>query len=195
MKILLSLCILVSMVSCSVIPLKDGAGRIKITRTEPKGCTYLGDITGNQGNFFTGIFTSNATLETGARHDLKNKAKELGGDTIYLLTDRAALSGGRTGFQQTNVVMSGSVYKCKKLTRVEIDQQFKDKCYSQKDVDACYSASWRLAKAKYLKSAMNYFKAALDNGWNDWKFFDDDADMNNLKAYRPFKKLVKKYRK
>ena len=69
-------------------------------------------------DFFTGAFTSNADLETGARNDIKNKAMSLGGDTVYILTQRAGQTGSYNddfggGSQQTNVTLSGNVYKCR----------------------------------------------------------------------------------
>ena len=52
-----------------------------MTNTEPgHECRFLGDVTATQGNAFTGPFTSNENLETGARNDLKNKAAALDGN-------------------------------------------------------------------------------------------------------------------
>lgn len=116
-NLVLSLVVL-SLTGCQSIKLSPGAEQVRLTLTEPnQQCEYLGDITGNQGDFFTGEFTSNANLETGARHDLKNKALALGGNTVFLLTQRAGQTasydsefGG--GSQQTNVTLSGNVYRC-----------------------------------------------------------------------------------
>ncbi len=119
--------VVMGMVSCAATQIKPAAMKIFITRAEPKDCEYLGDVTGNQGNFFTGGFTSNANLETGARNDMKNKAYAMGGDTVVILTDRAGVTGsgswhgsqgnfftGSYSQQQTNVTMMGTVFKCKK---------------------------------------------------------------------------------
>ncbi len=118
--------VVMGMVSCAATQIKPGAMKIFITRTEPKGCEYLGDVTGNQGNFFTGQYTSNANLETGARNDMKNKAYAIGGDTVVILTERAGVTGsgswrgsgnmfvGSHHQAQTNVTMMGTVFKCKK---------------------------------------------------------------------------------
>ncbi|NQZ22992.1 MAG: DUF4156 domain-containing protein [Colwellia sp.] len=118
MKNFLIILFVITISACSAVPIQQAANKIRLTHNEPgKECTFLGDITGNQGDFFTGPFTSNADLETGARNDLKNKAMQLGGDTIYLLTQRAGQtghydSGFGGGSQQTNVTLSGNVYKC-----------------------------------------------------------------------------------
>lgn len=102
---------------CSAIVLNPEALKIKVVVSEPsKKCKFLGDVTGSQGNFFTGGYTSNENLETGARNSLKNKAAALGGNVVHILTQRAGSTGsyGQYGgsSQQTNVTLSGNVYKC-----------------------------------------------------------------------------------
>lgn len=90
-----------------------GAANVRITHNEPgKECAFLGDVTGSQGNFLAGAITSNADLETGARNDLKNRAAALGGNVVYLLTQRAGQTGGKDHQEQTNVTLSGNVYRC-----------------------------------------------------------------------------------
>ena len=102
---------------CAATPMNPGAERVRITSTEPgKECKFLGDLTGNQGNFFTGPWTSNENLETGARNDMKNKAASMGGNVVAILTQRAGQTGGYGQYggssQQTNVVITGNVYRC-----------------------------------------------------------------------------------
>jgi hypothetical protein len=112
----------ISLLGCSANPLVPGAAKVKIVTAEPTGCEYLGEVTGNQGNFFTGEWTSNANLEEGARNELKNAALKLGGNTVLILTTRAGVSGGYSssygygggGSSQTNVTYSGTVYRCGK---------------------------------------------------------------------------------
>lgn len=111
---------LLTLGACSPIPVQPGAERVRIVTNEPTGCQYLGDVTGSQGDFFTGGWTSNANLETGARNDLKNQAARLGGNTIQLLTTRAGQTGsmgisqgsGGGSSAQTNVTYVGTVYRC-----------------------------------------------------------------------------------
>lgn len=109
--------VLLTLTACSSIQLEQGANLVRVTHNEPGSeCQYLGDITGSQGDFIAGAFTSNEDLETGARNDLKNRAAKLGGNVVYLLTQRAGQSGSYGddigGTQQTNVTLSGNVYKC-----------------------------------------------------------------------------------
>lgn len=118
MKYILLITMVLGISACSSIPLEPGATLVRLTNNEPTTeCKFLGYITGNQGDFFTGEFTSNADLETGARNDLKNKAYQMGGNVIYLLTERAGQTGSYNrdfggGSSQTNVTLSGNVYHC-----------------------------------------------------------------------------------
>lgn len=92
-----------ALTACSANSLNYGAEQVRVMTSEPgKECSYLGDITGSQGNFFTGGWTSNSNLETGARNDLKNKAYKMGGNTVVLLTQRAGQTGTRFWLKQTN---------------------------------------------------------------------------------------------
>ncbi len=126
MKKLLSLSALTLVISsCASIPLDPQAARIIATpNPAPKGCKYLGQVVGNQGNFFTGSYTSNRNLEEGAMHDLKNKASQLGANYIQLITNRAGVTGSMGGSfdhhggfisgssEQTNVTNLGNAYRC-----------------------------------------------------------------------------------
>ena len=101
---------------CSAVQVNPAGQKVRFMQAEPKGCKYLGEVTGNQGNFLTGPWTSNANLETGARNKLKNKAAEMGGNVVVLLTNRAGETGSVSkqggGMRQTNVTLSGTVYDC-----------------------------------------------------------------------------------
>jgi hypothetical protein len=109
---------LVLIAGCAATPLKPGAELVRVTHAEPtSGCKWLGDVTGSQGNSFTGQYTTNANLETGARNDLKNKAAALGGNLVVIITERV----GRTPdfgiedwgpIHRTDVTLTGSVYSC-----------------------------------------------------------------------------------
>ncbi|HCT5823784.1 TPA: DUF4156 domain-containing protein [Citrobacter sedlakii] len=113
MKYIVIIFITLLLSACSANSLDRAAERVRITHNEPgKECSWLGDITGSQGNFLTGGWTSNSNLETGARNDLKNKASEMGGNRVVLLTQRAGQTEVKGSSQQTNVTLSGSVYHC-----------------------------------------------------------------------------------
>lgn len=114
MKRLMTLGFALVLVGCAATPICPGAERVRLTNNEPGNeRTFLGDVTGNQGNFLSGPVTSNQNLETGARNDLKNKAAAMGGNVVYLLTNRAGETGGYGGVsRQTNVTLSGNVLQC-----------------------------------------------------------------------------------
>lgn len=126
MKKLLSIsAITLIITSCASIPPDPHTARIIASPNPvPKGCKYLGQVVGNQGNFFTGGFTSNRNLEEGAMNDLKNKAVRLGANYIQLVTNRAGVTGSMSGSfdrnggvmsggsQQTNVTNLGNAYLC-----------------------------------------------------------------------------------
>ncbi len=111
MKIACLLAVALMVCACSAISVKPGAELVRITNTEPgRECKFLGDVTGSQGNRFTGGYTSDANLETGARNDLKNKAFDIGGNVIYLLFQRDSQTGDTR--DRKNVTLSGNVYRC-----------------------------------------------------------------------------------
>jgi hypothetical protein len=111
--------------SCASIQVEPQATRIIASPNKaPQGCKYLGQAVGNQGNFFTGGFTSNRNLEEGAMNDIKNKASKLGANYIQVVTNRAGMTGSTSGSfgshggymsgsqQQTNVTNLGNAYRC-----------------------------------------------------------------------------------
>ncbi|MDO8953887.1 MAG: DUF4156 domain-containing protein [Gammaproteobacteria bacterium] len=102
---------------CSTTPVLPEAQTIMVsTNPAPHSCKYLGQVVGNQGNFFTGSFTSNKNLEQGSMNDLKNQAAKMGANYIQIITSRAGATGalGSNGgsFMQTNVTNTGNVYNC-----------------------------------------------------------------------------------
>ena len=110
---------------CAAIPLEPQAHRIIASpNPAPKSCKYVGQVVGNQGNFFTGGYTSNPHLEEGAMNDMKNKANRLGANYIQLITNRAGNTGSFSGVngriggrsEQTNVTNVGNAYKCPPAT-------------------------------------------------------------------------------
>lgn len=102
---------------CSANSVNQNARHVRVTNNEPgHECEFLGDVTGSQGNFLTGGWTSNSSLETGAHNDLKNKAADMGGNVVSILTQRAGQTGsayaGSGSSEQTNVTLTGNVYRC-----------------------------------------------------------------------------------
>ncbi len=111
----------VLMAGCAATPIEPQAARvISSTNPAPKSCKYVGQVVGNQGNFFTGNYTSNKHLEEGAMNDMRNKASKLGANYIQLITTRAGNTGSVGGsdgmvsghMSQTNVTNLGNAYIC-----------------------------------------------------------------------------------
>lgn len=111
--------------SCSAIPLDPQANHILVSpHPAPKGCRFVGQVFGNQGNSFTGAWTSNLELEKGAMNDMRNQALKIGANYVELLNSRSGITGsgqiagdknGMAGFsssEQTNITNSGNAYIC-----------------------------------------------------------------------------------
>ena len=104
--------------ACSAIQLETmQANRVIVSQdAPPKSCKFRGQILGNQGNCFTGSWTSNKNLELGAMNDLRNKAGRLGANYVQLLTTRQGNTGsmmdGHGHFEQTNITNLGNAYAC-----------------------------------------------------------------------------------
>ncbi|RWR00943.1 hypothetical protein ED28_15955 [[Pantoea] beijingensis] len=102
---------------CSANSLSHAAKNIRVATSEPPAsCHFLGVVTGSQGNFLTGGWTSNKNLEQGALNELRNETAKLGGDVVSLITNRAGTTGsaysGSGSSQETNVVMTGNAWRC-----------------------------------------------------------------------------------
>lgn len=106
-----------NLIGCSALQLKAEAARVIVSKNAPpKSCKFVASVTGGQGNFLTGGYTSNKNLAEGAMNDLKNKASELGANYVQLETNQAGVtgSGGYYGgsMSQTDVTNTGNAYRC-----------------------------------------------------------------------------------
>lgn len=107
---------------CAATPVRGSSTRVRLTNQEPgEHCEYLGDVVGNQGDAFSGSFTSNENLEIGARNDMKNKAADLGANVVHVLANRAGQTGSTSyefgSSEQTNVTYMGAAYFCPRKTK------------------------------------------------------------------------------
>lgn len=110
---LIAIAVLV-LAGCASTPLAPHAAQVFVTTNPaPKGCRYMGQVVGNQGNYFTGAWTSNKNLEAGAMNDLRNQASRMGANYVHLITNRAGITGGSdSSSSQTNVTNLGNAYFC-----------------------------------------------------------------------------------
>ena len=99
--------------SCSHIPLEDKATSVEVyySLNEKTNCDYVGDIIGSDGNIFTYLFMSNVNLTRGALNDIRNKARAMGGDTVFILREQLQYS--------TTTTFVGSVYSCHRAGLIE----------------------------------------------------------------------------
>lgn len=104
------------LVACSATPLNNQAAKVRISNSDPTDCEFLGTVVGEEGGFLTGGWTSNTNLEKGALNTLRNETARLGGNVVSLLTNRAGVTGWEDshsgGSAETNVVMTGSAWRC-----------------------------------------------------------------------------------
>ena len=66
-------------------------------------CTYLGEVIGSEGHWYTYLFVSNAGLTQGALNDIHNKANDLGATVVFISDDITFV---------TSVTFYGQAYHC-----------------------------------------------------------------------------------
>lgn len=95
--------------ACMATGLNSDAVNIKVLTREPgANCQLIGDVTGSQGNFVTGRYTTDRSLQEGALNDLKNEAARKGGNAVHIIIG----GGHNTKGEQTNVTYTANVYRC-----------------------------------------------------------------------------------
>ena len=109
-SLLTSSLLLLLLYSCSHIPLEDKAASVEVyySLTEKTNCDYVGDVIGSDGNIFTYLFMSNVDLTRGALNDIRNQARVLEGDTVFILREQLLYS--------TTTTFVGSVYNCENVS-------------------------------------------------------------------------------
>ncbi|MDC0535989.1 DUF4156 domain-containing protein [Francisellaceae bacterium] len=113
--ILLLVIILSSITACSITPANGNrAKNTYISSKAPNNCDYKGMLFSSDGNWFTGIFTSNITIIISSRNKLKNQAAANGANYVHLqethADDTTLIIGGNQ-----NVVFVGHAYYCENI--------------------------------------------------------------------------------
>lgn len=94
---------------CAAKALNSGAERVMLSNDKPKdSCTFVGEVIGGQGNWWTDDITSTKSLVEGSRNDMRNKAHTLGANYVHIqqiAKDTSYMGGGKIG-------MSGNAYNC-----------------------------------------------------------------------------------
>lgn len=98
---------------CAAQPTVVGAESVELVNEPPNAqrCRFLGEIVGSQGNWLTGDFTSNKNLVIGARNELRNEAKALGGNVVYVQDMKNTNAYRAMGTSNTTAV--GKAYLCR----------------------------------------------------------------------------------
>lgn len=66
-------------------------------------CRWLGEVTGSEGHWFSYLFFANDLLVQGAMNDIKNRANQIGANTVYVVAPQDFT---------TSFTMMGSAYWC-----------------------------------------------------------------------------------
>ncbi|KII76809.1 DUF4156 domain-containing protein [Vibrio renipiscarius] len=66
-------------------------------------CFWLGEVTGSEGHWYSYWFYPNDVLIQGAVNEIKNRAKKLGADTVYMISPQDFT---------TSFTVVGNAYQC-----------------------------------------------------------------------------------
>ncbi|MCQ1060708.1 DUF4156 domain-containing protein [Photobacterium sp. DNB23_23_1] len=67
-------------------------------------CNWVGEVTGNEGHWYSYLFYSNDALIQGAVNELKNNAHQIGADTVVTMSPHNFT---------TSVTLLGTAYDCR----------------------------------------------------------------------------------
>lgn len=98
--------------ACSATTVKPGAEKVEIVSEVPNKlkCKFIAEVTGSQGNWLSGNYTSNENLMTGARNVLRNETYKVGGNVVHVQALENSSSWRSLG--TTNTIVVGKAYKC-----------------------------------------------------------------------------------
>jgi Domain of unknown function (DUF4156) len=96
---------------CAAKGLLPGAEKVLITNEKPPDtCTFLGEVVGSQGNWWTDDVTSTKNKMVGARNEIRNEAFKRGANLVFVQEFRNTRSD--LSFDVTNTTGIGNAYKC-----------------------------------------------------------------------------------
>ncbi|MCC2522700.1 DUF4156 domain-containing protein [Vibrio coralliilyticus] len=70
---------------------------------DPANCQWQGDLTGSEGHWYTYLFYPNDVMVQGAVNQIKNRASQLGANTVYMTSPQDFT---------TSFTILGSAYNC-----------------------------------------------------------------------------------
>ncbi|WP_039970622.1 DUF4156 domain-containing protein [Vibrio halioticoli] len=86
--------------------LLDGAQQVQVrTNNAPliQNCDWVGEVTGNEGHWYSYLFYGNDVLVRGAINDIKNNAYKIQANTVVLLSPH---------YFKTSATLIGTAYYC-----------------------------------------------------------------------------------
>ena len=101
------------LMGCSATSVKPEAKKVIIVNDKPDAdrCEFLGEVSGSQGNWLTGGYTSDENLILGARNDLRNSTYKLGGNTVHV--QHINNSGRHEASGTSSSTIIGNAYHCR----------------------------------------------------------------------------------
>ena len=167
-------------------------------------CVFLKEVSGSQGNWVTGDFTSNEDLMVGARNTLKNNTYKLGGNVVHVHEVSNASAWKATG--NTATAITGGAYSCEKAPLTAAQQKALKQAGLRRDIitaskacdlgdkDRCWTAAWKSNVLNKTEDAYAYLEKAFKSGWQHWEHLEKDKDIQSIRGTERFKKLVNKYK-
>lgn len=107
-------CIAIILGGCAAKPMLPGSQAVVLSKNPPPAhCQFLGEVRGNQGNFWTAEFTSDADLIQGARNELRNAAITIGASYVQVETEVFSPNTADDSLGGTySAVVIGNAYRC-----------------------------------------------------------------------------------
>lgn len=101
-------CVFLAACTAPSVPLQPEASQVRVLTTNHHSldqCAWVGDVTGNEGHWYSYLFYSNDLLLKGAVNELKNNAHTIGADTVVMMNPHNFT---------TSVSLFGTAYSCAK---------------------------------------------------------------------------------
>ncbi|PIK15642.1 DUF4156 domain-containing protein [Halobacteriovorax sp. JY17] len=201
------LLVLTLLCSCAANVVHNEAINVEIVYAKPdmNKCVFLKEVSGSQGNWVTGDFTSNEDLLVGARNTLKNNTYSLGGNVVHVHEVTNASAWKAAG--NTATAITGSAYSCEKTPLTALQKKALYKANLRKELislskncnigngESCWGAAWRSSALNKKENAYAFLEKAFKAGWKNWEHLESDKDIEVIRNTDRFKALVSKYRK
>jgi hypothetical protein len=100
--------------ACAAKPASPGAEKLYVSNQRPpKGCVFVGEVQGSQGNFWTAEFTSDRNILSGARNEMRNQALSLGANYVMVEIQSNSHNTARPSLGGTYAsVIIGNAFAC-----------------------------------------------------------------------------------